>query len=105
MSRGLAVPFDVEARRAHMFPALPADLVARVTASGIEQAYDGAVVFERGDQGVPFYIVLAGALEVVHPRGVVEQPITVLGERGFSGELSVLAGRPALVRARARGAI
>jgi thioredoxin reductase (NADPH) len=104
MAQGLSFPFDVEARRGQMFPQLPPHVVARIAADGTERTFeDGAIVFERGDTNVPFYVVLEGALEVVHPSGGVEEPVNVHQERGFTGELSVLAGRPALVRGRAKG--
>jgi len=104
MTQGLPFSFDVEARRGQMFPQLSPDAVSRIAAAGAERRFeDGAVVFERGETDVPFYVVLEGALEIVHPRGDVEELVTVHHERQFTGELSVLAGRPGLVRGRAKG--
>src|SRR6185503_6122912 len=92
------------ARRAQMFPPLPPEVVARIAASGAERSFpDGAIVFERGDAGAPFHVVLDGELEIVHPRADLEELITVHREREFTGELSMLSGRPTLVRGRARG--
>ena len=106
MTQRVAVPFDIEARRAQVFPPLPPEVVARVSANGVENRFDdGAILVERGDEGAPFYIVLEGALEIVHLHDQVEALITVLHEREFAGEVSMLAGRPTLVRARAKGPV
>src|SRR5262245_34746407 len=102
----LAAPFDIESRRAQMFPALAPDVVARVAGAGKETTFaDGAIVFEQGDRDYPFLIVLEGELEIVHPRGDLEDPITVHRTREFTGEASMLTGRPSLVRGRARGGL
>ncbi|HVV85630.1 MAG TPA: FAD-dependent oxidoreductase [Kofleriaceae bacterium] len=104
MTQGVAYAFDTDSRRGQMFPPLPAEVVERLAAAGSEQTFeDGAIVYDLGDTGVPFYVVLDGALEVVHRHGGAEEPVTVHHEREFSGELSMLSGRPALVRGRARG--
>lgn len=96
--------FDPESRRAQMFPALDPAVVARLARLGTEQTFpDGAVVFEQGDRDYPFFVVLAGELAIVHPRGGDEEPITVHRAGEFTGEANMLTGRPSLVRARARG--
>src|SRR5262249_51677531 len=41
-------------------------------------------------------------LEIVHPCGQIEEPVTVQSAGEFTGEVSVLADRRSLVRARAR---
>jgi thioredoxin reductase (NADPH) len=104
MPQRLPGSFDVGERRAQMFPALTEAQVARVGASGVEKIFeDGQTVFERGDKDYPFYIVLDGELEIVHPRGELEDPITIHHAREFTGEASMLSNRPTLVRGRARG--
>jgi thioredoxin reductase (NADPH) len=89
-------------RRAQMFPTLSDAQVARVArvATTVELA-EGSVLFDQGDYGIPFFVVLAGAIAVVHPNGSAEEPITVHGPHDFTGEMSMLAGRRGLVRARA----
>ncbi len=100
----LPAPFDAEARRAQMFPALSPRLVARVAAHAVECAFDDrAIVFERGARDLPFYVVLEGEMEIVHPRDGLEEPITVHRAGEFTGEVNMLSDRPTLVRARARG--
>jgi thioredoxin reductase (NADPH) len=101
-----AFPFDVEARRAQMFPVLTPEQVARVARSGQEVVFeDSAIVFERGDVGRPFFVVLDGELEIVDPRRGAEEMVTVHHAREFTGELSMLSGRPGLVRGRAKGRV
>jgi thioredoxin reductase (NADPH) len=100
----LAMPFDVEARRAQMFPALPAEQLERIRPSGVEKTFeDASIVFERGEADLPFYVVLEGQMEIVHPHRGVEEPITIHGVGEFTGEVAALAGRRTLVRARAKG--
>ncbi|HLK39236.1 MAG TPA: FAD-dependent oxidoreductase [Polyangiaceae bacterium] len=97
---------DLEGRRAQMFPALSTAQIARVAAFGREQSFDaGALVWEQGDSDVPFYVIVEGELEVVHPCDGVERPVTVHEAGEFTGEMSLLFGRRSLVRARARGAL
>ncbi len=86
-----------------MFPALTAAQIARVTPFGREQSFEaGSLVWEQGDSEVPFYVVLEGQLEVVHPYGTVEHPVTVHEAGQFTGEMSLLYGRRSLVRGRAK---
>jgi thioredoxin reductase (NADPH) len=94
---------ELEARRAQMFPSLDATQIARVAAFGSEQSFAaGALVWDQGDKGVPFYIVLEGELELFHPYGDIEQSITVHHAGQFTGEMALLVGRGSLVRARAK---
>jgi thioredoxin reductase (NADPH) len=91
-------------RRAQMFPALTAAQFERITRFGVEETFaPGEIVFEQGDRDVPFYVVVDGELEVVHPSCEIEQPITVHHAREFTGEATMLADRRVLVRGRARG--
>jgi thioredoxin reductase (NADPH) len=104
MVQRITIPPNLEARRAQMFPVLTAGEVARVAAFGVEKTFeDGQLLFEQGDRDAPFYVILEGELEIVHPRGKLEEPITVHGAREFTGEVSLLADRPALLRGRAKG--
>jgi thioredoxin reductase (NADPH) len=104
MTQGLPATNIRESRRAQMFPVLTAAQVARVRAAGVEQTFeDGAIVFEAGDRGVPFFVVLDGELEVVSPHDGREDLVTVHGAGQFTGEVTLLSNGRALVRARAKG--
>jgi thioredoxin reductase (NADPH) len=103
---GQAALGDLETRRGEMFPSLTDAQIARVARFGREVVFaDGDVVFEQGDEGLPFYVVLEGELVVVHPSGELEDAITVHQPKEFTGEASMLMRRRSLVRGRARGAL
>ncbi len=97
---------EEETRRARMFPILTDDQIARVRAVGTEQSFtDGAILFEPGERRVAVYVVLEGRLEIVSPRGDLEDLVTVHGPGGFTGEVTLLSSARALVRARAKGPV
>lgn len=90
-------------RRAQMFPALTPEQVARVARFGRrERVPAGAVLFDAGQYDPPFFVVVEGEVEIVHPRDGGEELVTVHRKGEFTGEISMLAGRLGLVRARAR---
>jgi thioredoxin reductase (NADPH) len=102
-----AAPEDdvVSTRRPQMFPSLTEAQIARVARMGTERALSvGELLFEEGDRDVPMLVVLEGRVEIVHPRGTEEDPITVHTRGEFTGEVNQLADRPSLVRGRAQTA-
>ena len=97
---------DLSGRRGQMFPRLTDAQLARVARVADEKSFtSGALVWEQGDHDVPFYVVLEGQLEVVHPYGEAEHAVTVHERGEFTGEMSLLLGRRTLVRARAHGSL
>jgi thioredoxin reductase (NADPH) len=98
------ISIDVATRRAQIFPTLSPPQIARMAAFGREESFEsGAIVWQQGDAGVPMFVVLEGQLEVVHPDGGTETPVIVHDPGAFTGEMAMLLGRRALVRARAKG--
>jgi thioredoxin reductase (NADPH) len=88
-----------------MFPALSEAQIARLARVGVEKNLEaGELLFDQGQANVPMYVVLEGEIEVVHPRGTVEEPVTVHERGEFTGEMSMLTDRKTLVRGRARSA-
>ena len=82
------------------FPTLTAGQVARIAPHGqVRPTRAGEVLFEAGGVGVPFFVVMTGRIEVVRP-GATETLVTAHGPGQFSGETSMLSGRPALVQIR-----
>jgi hypothetical protein len=84
-----------------MFPRLTEVQLARVSRLGKRRSVKtGEVLFNQGDEDVHFYVILSGEMEIVFRR--LGQPdVTVThGPGGFTGEVSLLAGRRALVTAR-----
>jgi len=84
------------------FPILEPAQIARVAAHGrARKVRRGEVLFEAGDQVVPFFVVTEGRIEIVRPCGDTETPVAVHVPGQFTGEVTMLSGRRALVRGRA----
>ncbi len=65
---------------------------------------DGQAIFQAGQRGLPFYLVRSGSIEIVDESGAESKTIVVHGPREFTGDVSLLTDRPAVVSAYARGA-
>jgi thioredoxin reductase (NADPH) len=88
-----------------MFPTLKPDQIERAAAHGhIRPVKDGEVLVEAGTPNTRFFIVKTGQLEIIRPSDTGEHLVTSLGPGQFTGETSMLAGRRAMVRIRAREA-
>lgn len=84
-----------------IFPELTAAQIERIRPSGkVRQVKPGEILFRPGDRTVAFFVVLSGALEIVQPDLVGERLITVHTSGAFTGELTMITGRPALVLGR-----
>jgi thioredoxin reductase (NADPH) len=64
---------------------------------------DGEAVFQAGKRDMAFYVVESGAIAIVDESGDAPKTIVVHGPRGFTGDVSLLTDRPAVVSAYARG--
>jgi thioredoxin reductase (NADPH) len=86
-----------------MFPTLTTAQIARLAAHGrVRRVRRGEVLVEAGAKTEQFFVVTAGSLEVVRKSGAGEELVTVERPGQFSGEVSMLSGRPSLVTFRAR---
>ena len=65
---------------------------------------DGEAIFQAGQRGLPFYVVRSGAIAIVDESGAESKTIVVHGPRKFTGDVSLLTDRPAVISAYARGA-
>src|SRR6476659_5469001 len=67
----------------------------------------GDVLFQEGDRGFSFYVVLEGAVEIVEQSRGTPREVTVHEPGEFTGDVDTLSGRAALVtgRATARGEV
>jgi thioredoxin reductase (NADPH) len=84
-----------------LFPRLTAAQVARVTAHGMRRAVKvDDVLIEAGDSNPPFFLVTAGQVEVSRRSIAGEEVVAVHDPGQFTGEVNMLAGRRALLRAR-----
>jgi thioredoxin reductase (NADPH) len=64
---------------------------------------DGETIFQAGGRGLPFYVVESGGIAIVDESRAEPKTIVVHGPREFTGDVSLLTDRPAVVSAYARG--
>jgi thioredoxin reductase (NADPH) len=97
------VPLSAQSARFDlMFPTLTPRQIARIATYGhARRIQPGDVLVEQGDRAVPFFVVTAGEVEIIRPSGTAETLVAVHGPGQFTGEVNLLSGRRALVRARA----
>jgi thioredoxin reductase (NADPH) len=89
-------------RSDRVFPTLTPAQIARVSSHGRQRAMTpGEVLVEVGQRPVPFFVVLNGEVHVLRPSGGAEALFTTLGGGQFTGESTMLTGRPGLTRIRA----
>ncbi len=95
-------PLSLTSSRAEeTFPILTPDQIRRVATHGrMRMTQNGEVLVAQGDSPVPFFVVVAGELEVVNVLGPAETLIAVFGPGQFTGELNLLSGRQALFQIR-----
>jgi thioredoxin reductase (NADPH) len=88
-------------RRQQVFPKLPDAQLQRIARYGERRHVSaGQILYDQGTPALGTHVVLSGALELVRPGVLGDELITVQRAGEFTGELNVLAGRRALVRAR-----
>ncbi len=93
-------PF-VKAHRDELFPVLTPAQVARIEPFARERRFaDGENLWEWGDRGISFFVVLEGEIAILGGAGLL---VTAHGPLEFSGDVDLLSGRPVVVRGRARG--
>ncbi len=86
-----------------MFPKLDEAQIARLMPFGeVRQVAAGEIIFDQGDTGHGAFVVLDGSIELLNVTNGKESVIAVHGVGKFTGEVSHLSGRRALVRCRAR---
>ena len=85
-----------------IFPTLSAAQIERLAPLGRERAFEvGDILFEAGGTNRPLMVVLEGEIEILSDRDTL---VTVHRPGNFSGDVDVIAGHPAVVRARGRRA-
>jgi thioredoxin reductase (NADPH) len=84
-----------------MFPTLSSAQIARIASRGlIRPITRGEVLIEGGQTNVPFFVVRAGEIEVIRPSGLGDLLVAVVHANQFTGDISMILGRPALMRLR-----
>ncbi len=83
------------------FPTLTQAQVNRLLPHGkVRKVEAGEILFEPGDTNVPFFVLLSGNMEIVQPDLKGERLIVTHDTGHFTGELTMISGRHALVRGR-----
>jgi len=83
------------------FPVLTAEQINRIRPSSkLRQVKAGDILFEPGDDNVPFFVLLSGGMEIVQPDRHGERTIVNHESGGFTGEMTTISGRLSLVRGR-----
>ena len=96
-----STPFTNNANAALMFPVLSAAQISRIATHGVIRPITrGEVLIESGQTNVPFFVVTAGEIEVIRPSGLGDLLIAVVHPQRFTGDISMILGRPALMRLR-----
>jgi Cyclic nucleotide-binding domain len=65
---------------------------------------DGQTIFQAGQRGVPFYVVESGGIAIVDESRAEPTTLVIHGPREFTGDVSLLTDRPAVISAYATGA-
>lgn len=85
----------------HTFPVLSDAQLTRISQQGHRREVKaGEVLIDAGEPVTHFYVVLSGAIEGVQLRGGGGIRVRTLRAGQFTGEVSILSGRPALVTLR-----
>jgi len=85
-----------------MFPVLSPAQIARIASHGVSRSIThGEVLVEGGQTDVPFFVLKAGEIEVIRPSGLGDLLVAVVGPAQFTGDVSMILGRPAQMRLRA----
>jgi thioredoxin reductase (NADPH) len=85
-----------------MFPRFTDAQLARIAAWGRRRPMErGEVLFDVGEPAPQFFVVISGRIDVAQIGDGGETLLAVHGPGQFTGEVNMLSGRRALVRARA----
>lgn len=94
-------PTDPYVRTAQTFPVLTDEQIQRAKLLSQEEFLPkGTILFERGERGVDFFIVLKGNIEIYEHRHDGLNVFTVHREHQFTGELDLFNNRQILVGGR-----
>jgi len=81
--------------RTQAFPVLSVSQIDRIrSCSRSRQVAAGDILFEPGDENVPFYVLLSGGMEIVQPDLAGERLIAKHGPAQFTGEMTMIFRTP-----------
>ena len=82
------------------FPVLSSEQIDRLRPYGVEGSVEaGDTLYEAGERGVDFFVVLEGAIEILDPSTDPSQRITIHESGEFTGDIDMVGGRSSLVTA------
>jgi thioredoxin reductase (NADPH) len=94
-----STPITSASDAALLFPTLTSAQIARIASHGVTRPVTrGEVLIEGGQMDVPFFVLQAGAIEVIRPSDLGDLLIAVLLPAQFTGDVSMILGRPAQMR-------
>lgn len=87
--------------RTQSFPTLTEEQIARIRPLGRERPVEqGEILFEPGETGLRFFVLLSGAMEIVQPSLDGERRVATHGPGEFTGEMTMISGQPSMVLGR-----
>src|SRR5437867_10493911 len=92
-------------RAEHIYPTLTSAQLGRIAAHGRRRRVEaGEVLVQAGQQTARLFVVVAGRIDVVRPSAAGEEVVVAFGPGMFTGEVTMLSGRPGLAQIRAGAA-
>src|SRR5216117_1517737 len=92
-------------RAEHIYPTLTPAQLGRIAAHGRRGRVEaGEVLVQAGEQTARLFVVVAGRIDVVRPSAAGDEVVVAFGPGIFTGEVTMLSGRPGLAQIRAGAA-
>src|SRR5881628_3314058 len=92
-------------RAEHIYPTLTPAQLGRIAAHGRRRRVEaGEVLVQAGEQTARLFVVVAGRIDVVRPSAAGEEVVVAFGPGMFTGEVTMLSGRPGLAQIQAGAA-
>jgi len=89
-------------RAEHIYPTLTPAQLGRIAAHGRRGRVEaGEVLVQAGEQTARLFVVVAGRIDVGRPSAAGEEVVVAFGPGMFTGEVTMLSGRPGLAQIRA----
>jgi len=92
-------------RAEHIYPTLTPAQLGRIAAHGRRGRVEaGEVLVQAGERTARLFVVAAGRIDVVRPSAAGDEVVVAFGPGMFTGEVTMLSGRPGLAQIRAGAA-
>jgi thioredoxin reductase (NADPH) len=95
---------DIDPQRHIAFPKLgEAEIEVLAGMADVCSFEDGEAIFRVGERGFPLYVVESGEIAIVDESGDEPRTLVVHARHEFTGDVSLLTDRPAVISAYAKG--